>query len=149
MRWDYLDPEYKVALVDGDETRLYLEEDRQFWEGRLDPAESLVPILLAGSRPLSEVFRPVRVSGPDRGSRKYVLRLVPLEGSESFEEVLLGLRPPQFGLEEIEVLDAAGNRVLYRFRDMKRNAGLPAGVFHFEPPPGTEILASFEGEPEP
>ena len=46
MRWDYEDPERKIALIEGTETRLYLEEDQQLWEGRLDDTEAFLPDLL-------------------------------------------------------------------------------------------------------
>jgi outer membrane lipoprotein-sorting protein len=58
----------------------------------------------------------------------------------SLEELVLTLRPPQFAIEEVEVLDRAGNRMRYRFSDLRRNRGVEAALFDFEPPPGTEII---------
>jgi outer membrane lipoprotein-sorting protein len=67
---------------------------------------------------------------------------VPLGEAEQFEEVLLLLRPPEFGIEAAEVLDAAGNRISYRFIALRRNRGIPERIFLFEPPPGTSVLGS-------
>ena len=49
---------------------------------------------------------------------------------------------PQFAVESAEVLDAAGNRVFYRFFRIRRNRGLSDDLFRFEPEPGTEISGS-------
>jgi outer membrane lipoprotein carrier protein len=143
MRWDYLEPERKVALVEGDSTRLYLAEDRQLWRGRLSDAEGYLPELLASERRLAELFRPELASSVREGRGEvYRLRLVPRQASEAFEQVELTLRPPEFAIEAVELLDAAGNRVRYRFRDLRRNRGVPASAFVFEPPSGTEIMAA-------
>ncbi len=140
MRWNYLEPERKVALIHGDATRLYLEEDGQLWEGRLESG-SLMTMLLAGTQPIDTLFEAELLDTPASGqSGAYRLRLVPRADPESFREIVLTLRPPHFAIDTVEVLDAAGNRMQYRFFDMQRNRGLPISVFHFEPPPGTEIV---------
>lgn len=140
LRWDYLEPERKVALVDGLQTRLYLEEDRQLWEGRLDESGAALPTLLAGQGRLGEMFEPTLVAGSLPGEATYRLRLVPRTGLENVEEVVLTVRAPLFAIEAAEVLDGAGNRILYRFSSLRRNRGLKKGIFQFEPPPGTEIV---------
>jgi outer membrane lipoprotein carrier protein len=140
MRWDYLEPERKVALVEGQATRLYLEEDRQLWEGRLEDS-GLLAALLAGSEPVSAVFETRLLAGPrESEDGTYRLQLVPRSEAESFREVTLTLREPEFAIRLAEVQDGAGNRMLYRFSGLRRNQGLPEGVFHFEAPPGTEVL---------
>jgi len=140
MRWDYLEPEKKVALIHGDSTRLYLEQDRQLWEGRLE-SESLLVMLLADAQPIETLFEAELLDTPGAGQEgAYRLRLVPRTDPESFREIVLTLRPPRFALDAVEVLDAAGNRMLYRFFDLRRNRGLSSSVFHFEPPAGTEIV---------
>jgi outer membrane lipoprotein carrier protein len=140
MRWDYLEPERKIALVDGESTWLYLEEDSQLWEGRLED-DALLATLLAGARPLEAVFTSALLATPRRGGRgAYRLQLVPRTDDESFQHVVLTLRPPEFAIEAADVLDAAGNLMQYRFADLRRNAGLSESLFHFEPPPGTELV---------
>jgi outer membrane lipoprotein carrier protein len=137
MRWDYLEPERKVALLDGGLTRLYLEEEREMIEGRLEDESELLPELLAGEGRITDRFTPSLLEGAD-----YRLRLVPRGEGEPFAEVVLQLSSKRFAIEEAEVLDAAGNRMLYRFTDLRRNRGLPQAIFRFEPPPGTSILGS-------
>ncbi len=140
MRWDYLEPEKKVALIHGVSTRLYLEEDQQLWEGSLESG-SLLAMLLADTQPIDTVFEAELLDRPGRGQKgTYRLQLVPTGEPQSSRAIVLTLRPPAFAIDEIEVLDAAGNRMLYRFFDLRRNRGLSSSVFHFEPPPGTEIV---------
>jgi outer membrane lipoprotein carrier protein len=142
MRWDYVDPERKVALVEDLRTRLYVEADRQLWEGTLDETEAVLPLLLSSEQRLGELFEIALLADPAAGDGGvHRLRLAPRGGSGGFEEVVLTLRPPRYAVEQAEVLDRAGNRVVYRFEALKRNRGLPAATFYFEPPPGTEILA--------
>jgi outer membrane lipoprotein carrier protein len=138
MRWDYLDPERKVALVDGRATRLYLEEDAQLWEGRLEDS-GLLALLLAGSERVATLFV-AELEGAPGAEGAYRLRLVPRAEEGSFESVVLVLRPPEFGVERAEVQDAAGNRMLYEFSELRRNHGIPESVFGFEPPPGTQVV---------
>lgn len=149
MRWDYNDPEVKIALVDGDRTWLFLAEEKQLWEGRLDEADSLLPTLMAGSEPLSNLFDASLVETPKSRRGLYRLRLAPKGASETFEEVVLTLRGPDFALEEVEVLDLTGNRMRYRFTRIQRNQGLPEAAFRFEAPAGTEIVTTggYEGDP--
>jgi outer membrane lipoprotein carrier protein len=141
MRWDYLEPERKVALVDGNLTWLYQEEDEQLILGRLEDQGEILPRLLAGEERIADAFEASVLSAPRRpGGGAYRLRLIPAGGEESFEELVLAIRPPRFAIESVELLDAAGNRILYRFHDLRRNEKLPPGIFAFEPPPGTLII---------
>jgi outer membrane lipoprotein carrier protein len=142
MRWDYEQPERKVALVLGERTRLYLEEERQIWEGTLDPSETVLPGLLASESRIGELFEsgpPVAASREDKGA--YRLSLVPRSDGEAFEEITVSVRPPDYGIVAIEVLDAAGNRMRYEFSRIRRNEELAPGIFDFEPPEGTEVVA--------
>ncbi len=140
MRWDYLKPERKVALLDGGLTSLYLEEEQEMIEGRLEDESELLPELLAGQGRIAERFTASLLDSAVEGV--YRLRLVPRGEGEPFAEVVLTLSAAQFAIEAAEVLDAAGNRMIYRFTDLRRNRGLPKGIFLFEPPPGTSILGS-------
>jgi outer membrane lipoprotein carrier protein len=140
MRFDYLEPEHKVAIVDGDRTSLYLAEDAEMMRGRLEDSGDLLPSLLAGERPLALLFVPELVSVPEPGEPpEYRVRLAPLGESDTFESVVITVKPPEFDIASAEVLDAAGNRMLYRFSDVRRNEGVDPGRFTFEPPPGTTV----------
>ncbi len=140
IRWDYLDPERKVAILNGTRTLFYQEEERQMIVSDLAEGGGLLADLLAGEGTLAAHFLAERIERPDlEQGRGWFLRLRPREPGESFEEVTLFLSR-KYRLKAAEVLDAAGNRMLYRFRDLKRNEGIPDAIFAFRPPEGTEIL---------
>jgi len=141
LRWDYLDPEKKIALLLGDRTELYLEEERLLSRGRLSGEQGLFPRLLAGSDRVEAFFSATLVATPTTGGRgSYRLRLVPKADHGALTEVTLTLRPPEFSIEGAELLDETGNRTSYTFSNMRRNRRLPDGLFAFEPPPGTEVV---------
>jgi outer membrane lipoprotein carrier protein len=140
VRFDYLDPERKVALVREEKTWFYMEEDEQLLRGRIDESGDLLPRLLAGSARLDDLFETALGEVTElEGGMAYRLELVPRGEAESFEQVVLTLSADDFSIREAEVLDAAGNQMLYRFLDLRRNEGLEPGLFWFEPPPGTVI----------
>jgi len=143
MRWDYLDPELKTAIVSDNRTWLYVEEERQLILGRLDEQEDLLTGLLAGAARLDELFEASPL--PDAGSadgRLYRLRLEPKSDSEALEWLILDLAPPEFSIVAAEVMDSAGNRMRYRFQRLRRNRGLPEDIFRFDAPPGTHVAGA-------
>jgi outer membrane lipoprotein carrier protein len=141
LRWDYLEPERKVALLLGDRTFLYLEDDRQFVRGRLAADQSLFPRLLAGGERLEAIFSATLVATPSSGGRgAYRLRLTPKTAPGGLAELTLTLRAGSFAIDGAEVLDEGGNRMTYVLSSVGRNGPLPEGTFSFEPPPGTEVV---------
>ena len=141
LRWDYVDPEKKIALLLGDRTALYLEDERLMSRGRLSGEQGLFPRLLAGHDRVGEFFSANLVATPSTGGRgSYRLRLVPKGDPASMGAVTLILRPPAFLIEGAELLDETGNRTTYTFSNVRRNRTLPEGLFAFEPPPGTEVV---------
>ena len=59
-----------------------------------------------------------------------------------FESVVVSLRTPDHAIAAAEVLDAAGNRMLYQFSKLQRNRGLTDDLFRFEAPEGTTVVGS-------
>ena len=136
LRFDYIDPETKVAVVSGNETVFWVEADDHIVRGRLDRDNDLLVTLLAGERPLRDLFEPsIDVEPVRRG--KIRLRLVPLLQKDAVTELILTVPRSGSGLETVEVLDAAGNRMLYRFPRMRRNTDVEPGLFRFTPPAGS------------
>ena len=141
LRWDYVDPEKKIALLLGDRTALYLEDERLMSRGRLSGEQGLFPRLLAGHDRVEEFFVANLVATPSTGGHgSYRLRLVPKGDPATLGAVTLTLRPPAFLIEGAELLDETGNRTTYTFSNVRRNRALPEGLFSFEPPPGTEVV---------
>jgi len=141
MRWDYISPERKVAIIKGDKTWFYLAEDEQIFLGRLDDELELLPTILANQTDLSELFGVSLTATPRKGGDgAYLLQLEPLSLSTGVvEQVILNVSAPDFAINSAEILDAGGNTSSYRFSRLARNEGLPKAIFLFEPPAGTLI----------
>ena len=101
----------------------------------------MFPRLLAGRDRIEALFTATLVATPSTGGQgSYRVRLVPKAVRGALTEVTLTLRPPAFSIEGAELLDETGNRTSYTFSNMRRNRGLPEGLFAFEPPAGTEVV---------
>lgn len=141
LRWEYLSPESKTAIVVGDRTILYLASERQMFEGRVDPDAALLSVLLSGTERLSALFATSAADPPSNAGGDRI-RLRPISGSGgAIEEAIVTVRRSDGAIQSAVVLDAAGNRMVYRFEGLERNRRIPDGTFSFEPPPGTEVLA--------
>jgi outer membrane lipoprotein-sorting protein len=138
VRWEYESPEPKSALVLDGRTFVHLPADRQFLRGRLEE-DSVLPRLLAGAGRFDEGFG-VEDLGPGRRGGTRTLSLVPRGSAGGLVNATVTVRANSGELEEAEIVDAAGNRMLYRFSAWRRNRPLPDGVFSLEPPPGTEVV---------
>ncbi|HEX4825716.1 MAG TPA: outer membrane lipoprotein carrier protein LolA [Candidatus Polarisedimenticolaceae bacterium] len=141
IRWDYLDPDRKIALLVGRSTELYLEDDRQLRRGVLSDEAGLFPKLLAGNGRLVELFEATLVPPPQEAPGDLALKLIPRGAAAAVSEVVLSLHRGDCAIAGAIVLDEMGNRTSYVFSQAKRNGKLPDGIFAFEPPPGTEIVA--------
>lgn len=141
MRWEYTRPDPKVAILSDGVASLYLPEDRQLIRGDAAWNSSPLLLLLGGQGRLADVFEVDPSPAVDPGGQgTYRLRLTPRDRDQGFEEVTVTLAAPEFSISEAEVLDDAGNRMLYQFRSLRRNQGISDERFILQPPPGTEIL---------
>lgn len=143
MRWDYDEPDPKVALLVGEATFLYLPEDRQLVLGKLSEADRVLPELLAGRRRLEEAFRATRVDSARKGGTgAWRLELEPRQPVAGIEAVVLAVDPRDFRILSADVLDGAGGRTEFTFRCSARNRPVDPGLFQFTPPPGTDVVES-------
>jgi len=142
MRWDYDEPDRKVALLRDGRTLLYLEEDAQVIRGSLDASGGPLADLLAGDRPLGELFAalPPSPDDPEPPKGADAVRLRPRDADGAFESVTLTVRRRDGAVLGARVRDSGGNVMDYRFPELERRPRLPDEVFSFTPPPGTEIL---------
>jgi outer membrane lipoprotein carrier protein len=137
MRWDYRQPEKKLALTDGTWTWLYLPADRQVIRGRLERLreDSAVSLLLSGSLRLDEAFKVVTAGLAGDGIR---LALLPQQESEAIASVDLHATAAGQVLA-FTVVDPSGNRVSWRFHELRLDPRVDPARFLFEVPAGVEI----------
>jgi len=139
MRWEYTQPDPKVAILSDDATFLYLPEDHQMIRGEESWSSSPLLVLLSREGRIADVFEVEELDAAESGGPRQ-LRMVPREEGQGFVEVIVTVTSPGHAMAEAEVLDESGNRMHYRFRSMRRNRGVSDNLFVLEIPPGTEIL---------
>ncbi len=150
MRWDYKTPLEKVFISDGKNLLLYVPADRQLTRTSLKSSEDVrVPLRLLLSRlKLRRVFARIEFadlpgqagSALPRAPDDRVLRATPKPGFEQeYREVLIELTPAM-DIRRLVVTYANRSVMEFEFEHIERNAALPAGLFRFTPPPGTEVI---------
>jgi len=148
MRWDYEEPERKVAITDGRETWLYLPEDREVHRGTLDrDGAGAAALLLAGKLRLDKDFYSRVLSGddleevgPQGVAGAVVLELAPVNRAEEFERLIVAVDPERLLIRRVTVVDSLGGRMIFELHDLDRNVPLPDELFRFEVPPGVDVI---------
>ena len=131
IRFEYVDPEHKISIVNGRRTYFWVAEDDDLMVGEIPEEGDLLGALLIQEQPLEPLFEASIDVEPTRRGR-FRLRLVPREEQETLTELIVTARSDSGAIEAVEVLDAAGNRVLYRFPKVRRNRPLEAELFTLE-----------------
>jgi outer membrane lipoprotein carrier protein LolA len=71
--------------------------------------------------------------------------LTPKAGGDRVE---MGLNPLTYDLVTAKVTDAMGNTTSIRFSDVKTNGQIADSTFHFEVPPGADVVAAPGATPQ-
>ncbi len=137
MLWEYKDPEKKTFVSDGRSYYFYVPADRQVIVRDQDEERGVATLLLSGNGGILEQFEARLDTAPAEGI--FRLRLSPRKTDPEIEVVLVDVEPSGL-VRAIQVDDAQGNRSRFRFDDVRENTGLPDRLFHFEVPPGVEVI---------
>jgi outer membrane lipoprotein carrier protein len=146
MRWEYRSPKAKLFVSDGTNAWFYVPDDKQVRRmsaRKLDDVRSPLAFLLGKTR-LEKELRGLSLA-PDITPLEpddVVLRGVPDAWADRVSEVVLEITPGH-EIARILIEDVDGSSTEYRFKGQRENVEIPAGEFHFTPPPGTETV---EGE---
>ncbi|MBI4461205.1 MAG: outer membrane lipoprotein carrier protein LolA [Acidobacteria bacterium] len=144
MRWEYENPEPKLFLTDGKKLLLYIPSENRVTETAAKESTDLrSPLrLLLGQLRLQDEFQEI-VEGPrdvpplQKGN--IVLKATPKHLAEQLEWVVFEVNP-QYEIRRIIARERGGLQTEFRFGAEEANVPLSAGLFRFEPPPGTEIV---------
>jgi len=144
MRWDYERPMEKLFVSDGKEVSLYIPEEHQLTRTSMKASGDFrIPFELLLTRlNLHRVFARVELADAaiDHDAADHVLRAFPKkEFAEEYTDVLIELGP-QFDMRRLVVNYPDHSRMDFRFDHIERNPPLPATLFHFTAPAGTEII---------
>jgi outer membrane lipoprotein-sorting protein len=81
-------------------------------------------------------------AGPDKLLR---VLLTPKGGGDRVE---MGVDPSTYDLVTAKVTDAMGNTTSIRFSEVKTNVQIADSTFHFEVPPGADVVAAPGATPQ-
>ncbi|MGH9332685.1 MAG: LolA family protein [Vicinamibacteria bacterium] len=151
MRWEYRTPEEKLFVTDGTKTYFYLPKEKQVMvshtpEGAMGMEAGSPFELLTGKRGLSESFT-VSASDSPATQGGLVLRLLPRERHDEFEEVELEVRREDGRVLRVVLVYGQKNRTEFLFRDAEENVGLPESLFRFTIPSGVEVVVQQSANP--
>ena len=143
MRWEYRSPKDKLFVSDGRDAWFYVPGDRQVRKTsaqKLDDVRSPLAFLLGKSK-LEKELQGLSMA-PDVApvsAGDLVLRGVPQAMGDRVSEILVEVTPER-QIERIVIDEVDGSTKEYRFSDQKENVAIPAGLFDFKAPAGTETV---------
>ena len=143
MRWDYVKPEKKLMIADGQTLWVYEPEDEQAF--KQDLRGSTLPAqvsFLVGQAKLADEFDATVVHPAGVGQPGDVLlKLVPRTASASYRYLLFVVEPKTGQVRQTVIYDQQGGTNRLTFSGVETNRGVDDGKFRFTPPAGTKILS--------
>ena len=136
MLFEYLTPDKKVFVADGDSYYFYVPKDKQVMIQNQRGDRRATARILAEGR-LLEHFKCVGEEGDALGRK---LILAPLEKDPDVSRIAVVL-DAQLRLLALEIQDAEGSTSRLVFEGFKENVGLKDSEFHFEVPRGVEVIS--------
>ena len=136
FRWDYETPVPQIIVADGTHVWWYDVELEQVTVRPVDSALRGTPAdLLAGPRRSNDHFR---ISSLASGDDIDWLELIPADPDSVFRAIRAGFEGTE--LQMVEMDDSFGQTTRIEFFDIEHNPRLSDALFHFEPPPGTDVV---------
>jgi outer membrane lipoprotein carrier protein len=142
MRWDYSQPKGKLFISDGKNVFLYTAADNRVEKIPLKNTEDMrAPLaFLLGRLDMKKEFRDFHVRD-EQGA-------VWLDATAKTDRLPYSTVDMQIGqdgnIQQLKVMGRDESVTEFRFSDERLNPPVPPGLFHFEPPPGAEVVDSID-----
>ena len=134
--WETTSPAKQTIVTTGKVVWIYDPDLQQAVRQSLDDQVANTPALLLSGN-TSQIMDAYRVTQPDRTKLYYTL--YPKQDDGAFQSLTIS-----FGANKAPNLmvlqDSLGQTTYVRFSNIKVNPAIPASVFNFEPPKGTDII---------
>ena len=134
--WETISPAKQTIVTTGKVVWIYDPDLQQAVRQSLDDQVANTPALLLSGN-TSQIMDAYRVTQPDRTKLYYTL--YPKQDDGAFQSLTIS-----FGANKAPTLmilqDSLGQTTYVRFSNIKVNPAIPASVFNFEPPKGTDII---------
>lgn len=140
LKWTYMEPEYKVFLLEGNDYKFYDRDSEQLILGKIeDKNRQWIWRLL-----FSNEIVPYTRLGPGWNSDGGTRTLIVEKPEESLDiEITLDQRMLP---GKVVQLDPSGARVVYFFKNYRPKIVIPANAFQLKVPEGVEIIRYNEVE---
>lgn len=137
FRWDVEKPYPQLMVGDGQKVWIHDPELEQVTVKKMDQALGATPAaLLSGT---SDMLRNFNLSEGGEADGLQWVEARPKSQEASFDRVRLGFAP-NGELKAMEMFDNFGQTTFLRFHQPERNPALPASLFRFTPPKGTDVI---------
>ncbi|MGN5763816.1 outer membrane lipoprotein chaperone LolA [Acinetobacter calcoaceticus] len=134
--WETTSPSKQTIVTSGKVVWIYDPDLQQAVRQSLDDQIANTPALLLSGN-TSQIMQSYRVTQPDRSKLYYTL--YPKQQDGAFQSLTIS-----FGANKAPNLmilqDSLGQTTYVRFSNIKVNQSIPASVFNFTPPKGTDII---------
>ena len=134
--WETTSPAKQTIVTTGKVVWIYDPDLQQAVRQSLDDQVANTPALLLSGN-TNQIMDSYRVTQPDRTKLYYTL--YPKQDDGAFQSLTIS-----FGANKAPSLmvlqDSLGQTTYVRFSNIKVNPAIPASVFNFEPPKGTDII---------
>ncbi len=139
LRWEYLSPEEKLFVCDGENVYFYVPEDKQVIVDSMENlfARSAAMAVFMGRMSLSGNFNCEIV---DEKDNQLILRFNPIAGDSSLQRFILNVSLPDLLVIRIAYIDEAGNLNEIKFTDIRINKELKEKMFIFDVPRDAEVM---------
>lgn len=134
--WQTSTPAKQTIVTSGKTVWIYDPDLQQAVRQSLDTQVANTPALLLSGN-VEQIMRSYRVTQPDQTKTYYTLYPKNTEGA--FQSLTISFGPNKSPSLMI-LQDSLGQTTTVRFNNVKINPTIPAAVFNFTPPKGTDII---------
>jgi len=144
MRWEYTQPAGKLFVSDGKEVYLYLPDEKRVEKMKLKDTEDMrAPLaFLLGKLNFEREFQNIQTRTEGDGS---LVTAEPKSQSLPYSKVEF-LVSTNFAIRKLHIVGQDQSILDFAFDDEKLNPALANSIFHFQPPPGAEVVDSGNGQ---
>ncbi len=144
MRWEFESPQKETVVSDGHKLYDYQPDLNQVLEIPLSRAfKSSAPLtFLLG---MGDLRRDFNAAAPASSDHLLKVVLTPKSGGDRIE---MELDPSTYDLKQAKVTDGLGNTTSIVFKSVKRNVQIADAKFHFQAPPGVDVVLAPGAPPQ-
>jgi outer membrane lipoprotein carrier protein len=140
MRWEYVEPEHKLFVSDGQKIYSYLPADKQVMVSTMpaDDQATTAVLFLVGKGNLVRDFDVAYGEGgaPDT----WVLKLTPRQRQRDYDWLVLAVDRESWRIRSLMAVEREGGHSTFQFSNYRENVGLADKIFAFKMPRGVDVI---------